>query len=245
MIQCCAREGCRLYQKRLFFAVALITAGVLARPLMAAPTVKKLGGVASSTFLDKDTQIRTPILSQRAPSLRLSGATTKSSTVTGGTKPASKSQNAAESARLPGLHGNILKGLGSKLSANNQSSSGGKDNSELLQRIIDLEADMATKQETLEPGDGIDINGATIRLTEDITNLPDRIDTISQDIDDLNEKIEAAGLDGEYYTKEQIDTGYYNKAYLDPILSQITNAKVAKDFDPSFLHPGQPPKVQP
>lgn len=235
-----------MYQKRLFFAVALITAGVLARPLMAAPTVKKLGGVASSTFLDKDTQIRTPILSQRAPSLRLSGATGKSTTKTNNNiKTTSKTTNAADSARLPGLHGNLMKGISSKLVANKDAQPSGDKTSGLTQRIIDLEADMATKQETLEPGDGIDINGATIRLTEDITNLPDRIDTISQDIDDLNEKIEAAGLYGEYYTKEQIDTGYYNKAYLDPILSQITNAKVAKDFDPGFLHPGQPPKVQP
>ena len=234
-----------MYQKRLFFAVALIMAGVLAHPLMAAPTVKKLGGVDSSTFLDKDTQVRTPILNQRAPSLRLSSATTKSSTITGGTKTASKSQNATDSARLPGLHGNLMKGISSKLVANKDAQPSGDKTSGLTQRIIDLEADMATKQETLEPGDGIDINGAMIRLTEDITNLPDRIDTISQDIDDLNEKIEAAGLYGEYYTKEQIDTGYYNKAYLDPILSQITNAKVAKDFDPGFLHPGQPPKVQP
>lgn len=235
-----------MYQKRLFFAVALITAGVLAHPLMAAPTVKKLGGVDSSTFLDKDTQVRTPILNQRAPSLRLSGPTGKSTTKTNNNiKTTSKTTNTADSARLPGLHGNLMKGISSKLVANKDAQPSDDKTSGLTQRIIDLEADMATKQETLEPGDGIDINGATIRLTEDITNLPDRIDTISQDIDDLNEKIEAAGLYGEYYTKEQIDTGYYNKAYLDPILSQITNAKVAKDFDPGFLHPGQPPKVQP
>lgn len=234
-----------MYQKRLFFVVALITAGVLARPLMAAPTVKKLGGTTSDSFAGKGIPARTLTLNQRAPSLRLSNAATKSTTITNDTKNTTqKKTSAADSARLPGLHGNLLKGLSTKLSENNKSS-GGKDNSDLLQRVIDLEADMATKQESLEPGNGIDINGNQISLTEDITNLPDRIDTISQDIDDLNEKIEAAGLDGEYYTKEQIDTGYYNKAYLDPILSQITNAKVAKDFDPSFLHPGQPPKVQP
>lgn len=233
-----------MYQKRLFFAVALITAGVLARPLMAAPTVKKLGGTTSDSFAGKGIPARTLTLNQRTPSLRLSGATTKSSTVTSGTQNTPKSQDAADSARLPGLHGNLLKGLSTKLSENNKSS-GGKNNSDLLQRVIDLEADMATKQESLEPGNGIDINGNQISLTEDITNLPDRIDTISQDIDDLNKKIDAVGLSDEYYTKEQIDTDYYNKAYLAPILSQITNAKVAKDFDPSFLHPGQPPKVQP
>ena len=236
-----------MYQKRLFFAVVLITAGVLARPLMAAPTVKKLSGATSDSFAGKGTPARTSILTQRAPSLRLSGTTTKSALQTTNdtknTNTASKSQNATNSARLPGLHGNLMKGLASKLATNGQSSSGGNDNSELLQRIIDLEADMATKQETLEPGDGIDINGATIRLTEDITNLPDRIDTISQDIDDLNEKIEAAGLDGEYYTKEQIDTGYYNKAYLDPILSQISSDNIVKDFSPKIFE--QPPKAQP
>lgn len=236
-----------MYQKRLFFVVALITAGVLARPLMAAPTVKKLGGTTSDSFAGKGIPARTLTLNQRAPSLRLSNAATKSTTITNDTKNTTqKKTSAADSARLPGLHGNLLKGLSTKLSENNKSS-GGKDNSDLLQRVIDLEADMATKQESLEPGNGIDINGNQISLTEEMATLPEKIDTINQDIDDLNDKIEAAGLSDDYYTKEQIETHYYNKAYLDPILSQISSANIADEFVPDFLHQGQNqnPKAQP
>ena len=233
-----------MYQNRLFFAVVLTVAGVFTSPSMSAPTIKKIGDATNSNLLNKDTQVRLPLSNQRASSLRLSGATTKSASKLSdnknGAKTSYKPANAAGSARLSGLHGNLFKGLGSKISSSVSSQPGGGDSvtTDLTQRVIDLEAAIVTKQENLEAGNGISITNNTISLTDEMATLPDKIDTINQDIDDLNEKIEAAGLSDEYYTKEQVDS----------IISQLSDMNIVDTFvEEDFLQlvQGHTPKGQP
>lgn len=225
----------------------MMTGGIFAFSSVAAPTVKKLGGTTTNDAtgdITKQTITKLSTTNQRSPSVRtLSLSNPKTSTSTSATK----ASNSANSSRLPGLHSNIIKSIGSKLSANNASQSNNGNKSDLAQRVTDLEAEMVTKQEILEPGNGINIDKNTISLAQDITSLPEKLDTITQEIDDLDKKIEEAGLSGEYYTKEQteeyVSDNYYNKEYLDAILSQLSAANIAKDFDPKIFDPNY--KVQP
>ena len=225
-----------MYQKRLFFTVVLLAAGVLTRPTVAAPSVKKLGTTNNTVGTIQNNRMALTKLSttnNRAPSVRALGATTKSTT-----KATTNTTNTGDSARLPGLHGNLLKGLSSKLSSNYTAPASETDTSDLMQRVTDLEAEMATKQGILESGDGIIIDGTTISLSNEITNLPEKLEDIEKDIDDLNEKIEAAGLSDEYYTKEQVDS----------IISQLSDMNIVDTFvEEDFLQlvQGHTPKGQP
>ena len=111
--------------------------------------------------------------------------------------------------------------------------------SDLTNRVVALEEQMATKQETLEPGDGIDITGNTIGVTEEIAILPAKVAEMEQRISGLTDFVDAT----KYYTIDQTKTylqnNYYTKQYVDQIVGDLANAKVVKVFDPSFLHDGQ------
>ncbi len=240
-----------LYRNGLFLAIILVTGGVWTCPSVAAPSVKKLGGTIVGNF-----KSGTPTtINTRAPSLRTINSTTKSASLSNNsksnTKPSPKTSSSVDSARLPGLHGNLIKGMGSKLSANYASPTNGGGTSDLAQRIDNLEKEIISKQETLESGNGISINGTTISLSEEIASLPERLEEINKEIEDLDEKIDAAGLSGDYYTIDEtqayLQQNYYTKPYLDQIISQLSNANVVDQFDPSFLHQGQnqEPKAQP
>lgn len=216
-----------MYQNRLFLAVVLAVVGVFSRPSMSAPTIKKIGDATSSNLQNKDTQVRLPLANQRAPSLRLSGATTKTASKLSdnknGVETSYKPANAADSARLSGLHGNLFKGLGSKISSSVSSQPGGGDSvaPDLMQRVIDLEAAMVTKQENLEAGNGISITGNTISLSDEMATFPEKIEELTKEIDELNEQVNTEN----YYTKEEIDQ----------MVSQPTYTNVVNNFDPGFL----------
>ena len=238
-----------LYRNCLIFAVVLATGGILARPAMSAPFVKKIGVATNNTQTNvgNDTSAKTSATpQQRAPSLRVSGSATESGPKgTGDSGSASsKMTGTANSARLSGLHGNLVKGIGSKLSSNYPTPQPvAPGTPDLTQRVIDLESEMATKQEILEPGDGIDIKGNTISVSEGILALPGQMDGLAQEIDDLNDKFDAAGLSDDYYTiaetEAYLEQNYYTQQYLDVIISQLSNPNVVNHFDPGFLHQGQ------
>lgn len=121
----------------------------------------------------------------RTPSLK-----TKTATGSTGIGSTSNSANSFEASRMSGLHGNIGKGISSKISSNQTSSSGGGWNSssstsDLERRITNLETEINTKQDVLRSGEGIDISGTTIDVSNEIANLPTRTNQISQQIDNL------------------------------------------------------------
>ncbi len=234
-----------LYQKALLLAVVLAAQGIFTCPSVAAPTVKKLGDAISSNTLgttNKQTMTKLSTKNQKTPSVRaLSLSTKPTSNTAKGTsliKTTSQTMGTGNSGRTPGLHGNLIKGISSKLSSNYTSPTNGGATSDLTQRITDLESEMATKQDILEPGNGISVDGNIISLSDEMATLPEKIDTINQDIDDLNEKIEAAGLSDEYYTKEQVDS----------IISQLSDMNIVDTFvEEDFLQlvQGHTPKGQP
>lgn len=239
-----------LYRNRCFFMTVLMLGGMLIRPAVAAPTVKRLDGAVNSNVygnnVNRGTQAKSLTSPQVASSGRALSLNTKSAPKsTSGTKTTTtvpKTTAVADSARAPGLHGNLVKGISSKLSSNYTQPSGVGNTSDLTQRVIDLEAAMPTKQIILEPGDGIVIDGNTISLSQEMMNLPEQIDEINQAIDDLNEQIETP-LPSNYYTVEQtqdyLQDNYYDKDYVDQVVNQLSNMNVANNFDPGFLTQGQ------
>jgi hypothetical protein len=232
----------------LFLGVVLLAEGIFMYPLMAAPTVKNLGGAINSNTQASMNRVSVAKLStagNRSPSGRALSLSNKSASVTTGVSGASKTIGTTDSVRLSGMHNNIIKSIGTKLSANHTSSQSDNPNKyDLSQRVTNLEEDMATKQEILEPGDGIDIKGNTISVSEGILALPGQMDGLAQEIDDLNDKFDAAGLSGEYYTiaetEAYLEQNYYTQQEIDQMVSQLVNMNIVNHFDPGFLHQGQP-----
>lgn len=224
-----------MYQKRLFLAVILMAGGVVAHPSGAAPAVKNFSGATSSSTysnFNRGTPAKLSATTKGASSARALSLTTKptakASTAgnTSGTSVSTpKTTGYATSARLPGAHGNLFKGISSKLSTNYASQPGGGSNtSDLEQRIAALESEMNTKQDILESGDGIAISGNTISLDADLGALPERVDELSQAIDNLGEQ-----------TQEYMETTYYTKEEIDNVVGQLTPPNVVSEFDPGFL----------
>ena len=232
-----------LYRNMLFLAVGFVSTGILMCPLMAAPTVKKLGVSTPSNIQNaKVTQQKTSTSGQRAPSVRLLGTSakpvTKPVSTTNIANVAPSTTGATDSARLSGLHGSLVKGISSKISPN-YSPQPNINTSDLTKRVIALEEQMGTKQVVLEPGDGITIDGKTISLSEEIIALPEKMAEIDQEITTLNEKTGTPNLSSDYYTidqtQEYLQQNYYTKTYVDQIISQLSNSKVVSHFDPGFL----------
>lgn len=224
-----------------FFVLLLVTGGLLSYPSMAASTIKKIGGIAHNDVsgdVTKQSMIKLTTTTPSANTLSLSSQNRDSNTAT--------TLNSATSPRLPGLHSNIVKNIGAKLTANSDGqSNGGNGNksdlslssklsgnvistsnkSDLAQRVLVLESEMSNKQDILAAGDGTSIDDSTISLTSEYASLPDAVDDINAELDDLNERIQAVELTD-----------------LEPIISQLSNISIVKDFDPRFL---DEPKVQP
>ncbi|MBO4480858.1 MAG: hypothetical protein J5742_04570 [Alphaproteobacteria bacterium] len=241
-----------MYSTKLFFGVVFVAGGLLACPVIAAPTVKNLEGATSTSAYGnvrgtKGIQAESTTAGKRASSVRALSLATKpaaTKTVNGTYVGTTKTANAVDSARTPGKHNNLIKGISSKLSSSNSSQPGGSGNtSDLERRITDLEAEMATKQDILESGNGIDINGNTISLSEEIAVLPEIIDELTQNIDELGEQIDAVTLPENYYTIDETEAylqqHYYTKQYVDQIVNQLSKTNIASHFDPAFLHQGQ------
>lgn len=220
-----------MYLTGVFLVFILATGGVLIRPSGAAPSVKKLDGATNDNTNVALTKSSTA--SKRAPSLRISGSAIGSSSNTTNViktaEMASKSPSSGDSVRLPGLHGNLVKGIGSKLSSNYSKQSGGTNTSDLMQRVSDLEEKIVTKQEILESGNGIDIDGNTINLSEEILVLPEKFEVINQELDDLNEKISTTNLSENYYTIDQTQD-YVQKMLKNNDNSEMIYDSVAKEY---------------
>lgn len=232
------------YKNWLFLVTGFVSACVLSHPSVAVPTVRKLGvsannNVHSNIQNSSTTPVKTSTAMKRAPSVRMLGSsaktTTKSVSNVKSVKNATSASEITDSSRLSGLHGNLIKGIGSKLSQNYTPQTSGISTSDLEQRVNALEEEMTTKQEVLQPGDGLVIDGKTIGLSEEIATLPEQIEEINQKIADLNTEISTDN----YYTIGETQT------YVQQIVSQLANANVVKQFDPTFLHQSENQNGQP
>ena len=231
-----------LYRNVLFLAFSLVSTGVLMYPALGAPTVKRLG--ATNTDGTQVNNVVTPkTTTPRASSIRTSGSYIKPKTSTndGTTSPSIPTSTVASTGSNRLSHVRLFNGIEKKLVPGNTQQPTGADTdvSDLTNRVVALEDQMATKQETLEPGDGIDITGNTIGVTEEIALLPDKVAEMEQQIGDLTDFVDVT----KYYTIDQTKTylqsNYYTKQYVDQIVGDLANAKVVKVFDPSFLRDGQ------
>jgi len=198
-----------LYKEGLFLAVILLTVGVFTHPSGAVPTVNKFSSPVNNNIHNNILTSKTnPLKTSTIGTLSVSGASlnsaNKTESKTTGVNVLSSAptlEDSMDSTRIPGLHSNFIKGISAKLSSNyTQQPSNNVGNSDLTQRIIDLEEDIAKKQEILESGNGISIDGKTISLSQEIVTLPERLDEIDQEIDSLNKKIESPGAPENYYT---------------------------------------------
>lgn len=135
--------------------------------------------------------------------------------------------NSGDATRFPGLGGSFTKIVSPKISQKYTTPAGNTNNDayEVAQRVINLEEKMLTKQEILEPGNGIDINGKTINLSEEISTLPERLDKINQEIDDLSEKIGTPDLSEKYYTIDQ------TQEYVQQAVSNISIPNTETIYD--------------
>ena len=230
-----------LYRNVFFLAFSLVSTGVLMYPAMGAPTVKRLG--ATNTGGTQVNNVVPPKTTPRASSIRTSGSYIKPKTSTndGTTSPSIPTSTVASTGSNRLAHVRFLNGIEKKLVPGNtqQPTGSNTDVSDLTNRVVALEEQMATKQETLEPGDRIDITGNTIGVTEEIALLPAKVAEMEQQISGLTDFVDAT----KYYTIDQTKTylqnNYYTKQYVDQIVGDLANAKVVKVFDPSFLHDGQ------
>lgn len=184
-----------------------------ASPVIAAPTIKKFGINTTNNTQDNinKTSLTKLPASPRASSVRAFGLSDSQANTNNSINIAAKPVTPNNSMRLSALHNSVIKGLSSKLSTSSaqQQQQPVVDNpitSDLEQRVMNLETEVSTKQETLESGDGIIFDGKTISLNNEIMTLPDEIDEINQELDNLNEKI-----------------------------NQIPGANVVHNFDPGFL----------
>ena len=218
----------------------------------AAPAVKRLG-VSNSGNIQKNTVTPTKALvtplknsatnsTPRTPSVRLVGSSaTPVNKVGGGTTSLNskvKTAGTTEAERLAAIGKNLIKTK--VVSSGTSVQPQGVDNSALIKRITDLENQIDAKQENLEAGDGIVIDGNIISVSKEISALPETVAEMQQDISDLSDKIIAPGSSESYYTIGQtqayLQEHYYSKQYVDQIVSQLSGANVVNQFDPSFLH---------
>ena len=88
----------------------------------------------------------------------------------------------------------------------------------------------------MQSGDGIEIDGNTISLNGDAASLPERMEEIAKEIDDLVAQFNT----DDYYTigetQEYLEENYYTKDEVDKVVSQLSNPNVVNEFDPGFLH---------
>ena len=228
------KRGVILYLNWLSLAFVLLAEGILAYPAGAVPTIKKLNtSPDTSKTVTKETL--TKLSTPRTPSVRALGLS--SGTATTAVAPTQKSVSSNDTMRLPGLHGNLIKGLGSKLSSNitPQPGGGGVVTSDLTQRVINLEAEMATKQGILDSGNGINIDGNTISLSDELASLPDKVDDLSQEITDLKQEFDTENYYTASETRDYLDTNYYTKEDIDKVVTQLSNTNIVNEFDPGFL----------
>ena len=201
-------------QSVVFLIFASVILGISASPVIAAPTIKKFDINTTNNTQDNinKTSLTKLPASPRASSVRAFGLSNSQANTNNSINIAAKPVTPNNSMRLSALHNSVIKGLSSKLStssAQQQQQQPVVDNpitSDLEQRVMNLETEVSTKQETLESGDGIIFDGKTISLTNEIMTLPDEIDEINQELDNLNEKI-----------------------------GQIPGVNVVHNFDPGFL----------
>ena len=242
-----------LYRGRLFLAVILLAVGVFTHPSGAVPTVNKFSSPVNNNIHNNIlTSKTTPIKSSTVGTLSVSGSGLNSvnktdTKTTNGVNVLSSTptlEDSVDSVRIPGLHSNFIKSIGAKLSSNyTQQPSNNVGTADLTQRIIDLEEDIAKKQEMLESGNGISIDGKTISLSQEIVTLPERLDEIDQEINSLNKKIESPGNPENYYTigetqeyvQQAVSNIPGNETIYDSVAQEykritIVNEFSAKDF---------------
>lgn len=218
-----------LYKNCLFLTAVFVSACVLVHSAVAVPTVKKLGNSANNNAHiniqnGKLQPTKSYLPGKRGTSVRVLGtaakATTKPVSNVKTVKTVSKTAGSADSSRLSGLHGNIVKGISSKLSQSQTPQPSGIDTSNLEQRVNLLEEKIITKS-----GDGLIIDGNKITLSEEMKELPEKMAEITQKVEDLSTEFDTDN----YYTIEQTN------AYVQQIVSQLNQANIADHFDPGFL----------
>jgi hypothetical protein len=218
-----------LYKNCLFLTAVFVSACVLVHSAVAVPTVRKLGNSANNNVHNNIQPSRLQskksyLPGKRGPSVRVLGtaakATTKPVSNVKTVKTVSKTAGSADSSRLSGLHGNIVKGISSKLSQSQTPQPSGIDTSNLEQRVNLLEEKIITKS-----GDGLIIDGNKITLSEEMKELPEQMAEITQKVEDLSAEFDTDN----YYTIEQTN------AYVQQIVSQLNQANIVDHFDPGFL----------
>lgn len=220
-----------------------MSVGILTYPAVSAPMVKTLGGNMNTGIQNSrvtPAKLSTP--SQRASSVRALDSVSKPATkTTGGTTVTSGTPRTSAyvgSVRTPGLHGNLMKGISSKLSAAQSSQQGGTT-SDLAQRVTSLEQEMLTKQDILESGDGINIDGTVISLSDDMMTMTERLEELNQEIGDLNEQVGNINLTENYYTIEEtqdyvqqiVDEIQNNEMIYDSVAKEFKRVTIIDDFD--------------
>ncbi len=219
-----------------FVAIAVIGA-VLLPDAHAAPTIKKLNSQINNTTLDnatinKQTMAKMSTANKIAPSV---SAVVKSDVASNANAVNVVSTSpASDGTRLSGLfHGNIIKGIGTKLSTNYAANSGGQQpnnsaTSELSQRINELEEALDAKQEALKSGNGIYIDGKTIGLSQEMVKLPEKLQEINQEIDELHEKFNVTNLE---QIQQIIDNIQNNTTIYDSGTQEYRSVTIVDSFD--------------
>lgn len=164
------------------------------------PTVKKLGVAKSTNVVSKNSNGANV---SRAASLRSNVNTSKPVTISKTVSENKDSYTNATTSRLTvgkylhnkGVNSGVIKPTVS--SASSQSD----EIINLTDRVVQLENKIDTKQNELFVGDGIIIENDVISVDPSVQNLPDKVDTITEQLD---EKVDVENLSTNYYTKSEV-----------------------------------------
>ena len=229
------------YRNMLFLLVGVLYVGCFAAPVAAVPTVKKLGMTNNASVQNISGSLQKSSKSSdssRPSSVRLGVANSKpltagkvkqNNTVKSGVEnDASKRLTVGKYIHTSGVNSGYIKPIASTSDIQAQSD----EILDLTDRVVQLEKQMETKQEALYASDGIEIAGNTIKLTEELEQLPDALDDINEQ---LQEKADIANISSNYYTKGETEQ------YVQQIVSQLSpnNVNYVNQFNPCFLHPNQ------
>lgn len=185
-------------QSRLFVAVVLST---LVFSASAVPSVKVLGtkksGANDSTTLKLDSQaakVNKPV--SRLGSVKSVGTqkvmpvSVSKATQTGKNNITDNRLSIGKYIHSAGVQSNVI-----KPAVSNGAAPSSDDFLNLKDKVQKLETEVALKQDALQAGDGIVIEGGVLSLSQDVDGLADSVDSLQKQLDDVANN---------YYTKTEL-----------------------------------------
>ena len=243
-------ENFEMSKQSGLFVVAILSAWVFGAN--AAPSVKVLGvkktGDANSTLTLNSQAAKKSVPVSRIGSVKTSNFQAAKSVNKTGTGQVGGTTGGATNRLSVGKYihsGGVQSGV-IKTTVPSVATPSSDDFLSLRDKVEQLEAEVALKQNALQTGDGLVVENGVLSLSQDIEGLADSIANLKQQMAD---KADLLNVTNNYYTigqtEEYLNQNYYNRQYVDRIVEQLSGARVVSQFDPAFLHQEESQSGQP